>query len=430
MSRLLFLTAVGWVWACSINLLVAADDLHAQVKTVLRIGTRADKTSQELTQEAISLRQKLGESGPLDPRLDYAFGLVLAKHGKNTAAIGSLTPAVEGLEGELGLVSRAILAWSLASQKKHSASLTELETLSEQLDRAEPLNPAFARDLATLCGQLVGFYEGPMAQVSPGQVERIKQSMLEELTGESGVAFRNGIDTVLAEFEKRQRDYDGHKQARKKEQDEKREAMQANLAESRVRLTEERDSLQNAAVREQERIESAKGQLDADYRAVQDEYVAVRGTISQLRFACQQLDREKELCVRRFIDSEGREVVEVNQTRLAWIESQIGAKLLQIAQLQTRQAMLRNRADQLEAAGARVLGHEAATAEAVQRKDAELNKEAQRLQKRATKVLRPIKDETTKSRALRTNMQTLTNYVALPFVAEGKRLLAASKLPE
>lgn len=412
-----FVTDLGW----------GADDLHSEVKGVLRLGTRADKSPKVLSEEAIQLHARLSKSGPIDPHLEFAFGLVLAKHGKHNAAVQSLTPAAEGLDGEVGLASRAILAWTLASQRKHQASLTELETLSEQLEKSvESLGTPFARDLATLCGQLVGFYEGPMAEAGPVQVARIKASLNERWPDDARAAFADGIQLVLAEFEKRKSTYTGEKQAVKTAQQQKVEERKANLEETRQQLKEEHSSLQTAAAREQQRLESAKGKLDADYRSVQDEFSAVQGTMSQLGLACQQLERDKAFCVRRYVDQNGREVVEVDQTQLAIIDSQINSNLLQINQLRTRQSMLRNRARQLEAQGAQVLDQEAATVDAVQRKQSELQKASERVQKLASKTPR-TKEETTKTRALRANMQNVANYVALPFVAEGKRLLAASK---
>ena len=107
--------------------------------------------------------QAAGRIAANDPRLPYAYGLILLKHLKYGEALDAFAQALRFDETPYLPAWQATI-WQLMRSKKHEAALERVAELANQLERPDLdwLDDQRRLDCAAWMGRVVGALQGPV----------------------------------------------------------------------------------------------------------------------------------------------------------------------------------------------------------------------------------------------------------------------------
>lgn len=430
MSRVTVPLLAGITLVCqlvALPLQAADEELMAQVRSVLQLGTKGGVSSSELAREASRRNRELAK--PRDPRLDYALGLVLAKLGKHAEAEGTLRQAIERLDGGLQIAAEAALAHSLIDRQHYSAGAEVLQSMAEHVTaEKDALAGALAEEVAILSAQLIAYLEGPMSEISVPALPLTRRTLATNLPPDAREVFERTLQEVTDQYDELRVKLDMTRDQIKEELAEERTEKLEAIEEAKDDLKDEQRDLAERTDRERERINSAKGQLQNELRAAELRLADFDQRIGRLGRQLDLLISQRPLYFQRRTDKDGRVYEDViNVPALLRLDREIDQLTIDINHLRQQRDIVRANANRTLAAGNAVVQHEQGVAAAVDRKQSQIEKDANRLKKRQSAVQKNLRnrEETSKTNAIRTKMRDLDTYAQLPFVAQGRRILAA-----
>ena len=272
MSRALtMLTMLGLFSAVA-----SAESLKPVVKKLLEQGNKSTPSAVTAAREQF---EALKRKAPRDPRVQYAFAVVLVRQRHYAEALPLIDQFLASKQKSPGS-NRAFLAalelkiWTLVQSRGDKQALKSAVQLSERLaDTAQPTTDDEATHAATFLGTVFGFLEEVRSITSPER-DAGRAKVLENLGAKQQVAFEAGYQSVVDTIAR----FEDERQAKAKMTAAAAEQERAK-AEEELEADKEAIDVDKAAIRsEGERLST----LWTQYNAVKAQVTAGEATQKRL----------------------------------------------------------------------------------------------------------------------------------------------------
>lgn len=248
---------------------------------MLDAGWRLGAEAQNAADDHYRAVQKLAGN---DPRVEYAWALVLIKQRRHDAALEQLDRILKQDPGNL-----TALTWK-ARLRLHNKKFPEAIVALEELSAATSASLTKASEApqrteglaaARFLGRAYGFLEGP-AELKATQLEELKATLDQSLAGDARQAFDASRASVLEQFNKFHQQGQQHQaeDQQKEELDKKKKQEQvdakkgdlerelSNITAERTRLRDEQRKELSDISREARQADAAQSQAESRLSAV------------------------------------------------------------------------------------------------------------------------------------------------------------------
>ena len=398
-------------------------ELRADVARLFELGKTNSPTA---VAEAREHYLQVKRATPNDPRIDYAYGLVLLNQRRYREAL----PLISGYADEhpSDLRASGVKARALFENRRYADALSEAVAIASHFpaDRSAKTDDAL-RDVARLLGKLIGFHSVGASTADADQRVKATNQILAKLGDANIAAFDEGRRQVAEQFELLRQDRQSRLDQRSQATADQQKKLTAATSESREQAASSlqtldagseawRDARREWTVLEQEIAQFARDRyrLAAQIASLEAQYAALQAPVSraETREDVRGPNPTQETITQSTTTSinSGRYAEAINVAYwLAVYKKQAFDMDRRILSLQTRAAQVVGQGTrQMES----LATGEAALREA-KRRTASLETQARRLQARQTPP-----------RLLTAEMQQLSTYLPLAYEKESQRVLA------
>ncbi len=364
--------------------------------------------------------EQLRRVHPKDPRIDYAFGLVLVNQHKYRDALPLLSRYLDS--GKRAPNEYLIKIWAELQDRKVVGALEDMAMLSRQFPRAaaaEP-DPAFC-EIASFLGAAFGYLDLVRPDGADGKLKSQKRNeVLAQLGAKYLPAFDEGRNIVVARLDELQTERKSKEEqvtaaAEKRLEQDKSvlEGARTTVAAQQETIQSSAESLQDAQ-RELAVIQQQLSTLSQDRARLSAQIIALQAQSSQF-IASINNSSANSSGINGFNRGLGPSPLTPQVAQLQSVAMALAGLNKQAFNIDRQMLTLQNRATALVAKGAKE-SETVAQSEEVVRKT---SKQAKAIEK---KLRRP--ETTTKSRAVMTpKMASLATYIPFPYDEERERVL-------
>jgi hypothetical protein len=258
-------------------------------------------------QDARSHAQSADRGEGTDPRVPYAYGIVLLKHLKYRDALEQFEFAAAAGNGAYLPASKARIRTRF-QLKQYDAGLKDAEELARRLRyRSFPWSDSKSRSGAHWLGRVIGYFALPKVKLVNSKTLSSREAVLRKLLGEDlQQAFDGGRTSIEQEYEEQQAslNLEGAALAAKRKDKLKQEA---DKIESRRQLVKDQAKTVNLTAKEwknwlDEQLELTNKQLAVlkkDYGVLDAATNAISRQITEVQFEMRRLSMQAQFAFRQ-----------------------------------------------------------------------------------------------------------------------------------
>jgi hypothetical protein len=360
---------------------------------------------------------------PNDPRVEFAYALVLTRLFKSVEAKEHLHAAAERVPAYFPARQAAIR--DLVKSQKYQAAGEELSELARSLS---PTDPASA-ERAEWIGRVVACVSGPVgSKDARQQFEYLHSHLSRSLPAVIDAAYERGYEQLLQEVDELRSSIELVQSTSRSKAEEAKAGVEADLVARRTELKAKQDDARNTskkwddwATDETRKIDETLKEMEKQYGDLENSATALTSSITALRLQLDRIDRgivpDTTFLSSRFMFS-GTTTSRQNVERQQLLEEQ-KLNLVYSAQME-----LSNRAGaQLGQRKAIVAEYQNATGQVMKELDTLKNWDL-RAKKQAERAKKAADKKPAGLASLEARVRSLNTYDPFNFTLERERLLA------
>lgn len=413
----------------------APSPLAARIKTLLDEGFVVGPGRVQAAQQQVAAARSIAAG---DPRLDYAYGLVLLKQSQPSQARVQFDAATRR-PGDAYWSAWQALIRSQLIEKQYDDGLTRLEDFARLVrnSSAEDANSPAQRDAARWIGGVLEALGITVLPAKAGDRLALSEIRLRQAVGDAlwqevqagGNAVRAHYEKLVAESERTGELVAVKKEQERSDQAEKVEATLSGIDQERKESGRTAQELKKQLEDDLAKLDKQLGGLERDYQfferqatSIQQSWIAIGPEITLMQSRLAPLRQAQPTSALRMVTGSDPFLQRLGEQRLALLQNQMAAYEREYAAAGLRMTQLSQQANVVVQQRASVVRqYEAATGKLV-RKNAALDKWAVRANDKK-KGLAAAAAKPTKPAANDARLRSFGTYVPLDLEAEKKRLL-------
>jgi chromosome segregation ATPase len=399
-----------------------ADNLHQQVNDLFALSS---KTSPSALQAASSYYSNLRDTGARDPRLDYAFALVLIKQQRLDDAAKKLDEFLKAHPDELH--AQRARTWIRLMRRDDQAALVDLESLAKKLGTSGNQTPPQShKEIAEFLGRALAFLEGPAASAKLNQSAATAKERIVGLIKQDELLAdcERGYFEVEEQFANLRQDVTAAKADATIQQTAALKQHEEQASKDQTILRDQQEALQESREERTAETKDELAALQAKLAELQKSYtdLLARAAPLQMQASAAQTEISTLTLIERQRDGTHR-VTYRNPARVQQLEGLLSQLEIQLAPLVAAATAINARIVALQQKGrSTVLQHEQDTQNLAnqQQKLATKGKKLERI----AKIAQPkTTGNNVRTRVLSSKITTFSTYAPFPLEAEKARIL-------
>ena len=386
-----------------------AADLSADVTRLFKLGAATGPQSKDVQAIFASLRER----SPEDWRVHYAYSLVQLQQRRYPEAKEHLDLAAMQDDRDLSL--RSAIVWVHLLQRDFAAAL-ESATWTAQSVHSVEQNEDRQRAAVEFIGQAFGYLEGPCAdELSAQSIWEHKTAVLKEIGPEHAMVFEDARLSTLARYESLEEEFE-------QESTEAKLESEKELERKRLIVEHEKDTAANDRLEIKDKAQFLQQEL-RELARLQEQLRIITEQRKQNEFKAVLVQAETEA-----LKSEFRDLDDIPrnkpQARMSRIQNQILRNNIQLAALNKEAIALKMQSQALENKHQAIVTRQQFERGKLVQKAREVKQSRARTSALEKQLGKPKKVLNPAARALKSQIDSVTNYFEFPVDEEKARLVA------
>jgi hypothetical protein len=371
--------------------------------------------------EARRLYDSARDGAKTDPRVDYAYGLVLLKQLRNKEALAQFEAVTKS--GPEYWPGWQALIWSHFIAKDYSSGYLKLRELGRRLAESKS-NLTERRLSAEWMGEVIAALQKSVDSVKQRETLIREDEALREILGvELQASFASGKTTVHSLHSLLEEDVQQTRELELAKQEKERAEKEVEVAKNLEASAEKRESLKKSAEDWKKYLDEQLAAFDKQLARLEKDYDFMQKRVVSLTASQVQVNAEIALVGQQASNTKPGQFADALQQRRAALELQLLKYQVDLDQSMGSALMIAQRAQAVAGQrAAAVQQYEKATGQLVQR-DANLDKFQDRLKKEGEKLKAPPKSKPAPLTNKVKQVRSFRTYVDLDLVLERDRVL-------
>ncbi len=413
---------LGLMCGCLVFLSIARADVDLRSE-VTQLFEKGDKYSAKSLAAVEEHYQQLRES-VRDPRLDYAYLLMLIKQHDNENALRVATSLAESSPDPLPAYRAKI--WLEMNKKKYANALADLDLMSQKLPKTDAKGEAEApsREAARFIGRMFGFLEGPAADaVNESTREEMRSKIIDRLTPTRRQAMDDARRAIAKRFSDLDLKEEQVKTDAKVEEQQEKDQIKEQVEKDKLAIGQQESDLAAKATKIRADLDRDIGQLDAAIRPLQAQITRLsslaNSASNQINFGQSQI---ADLLLQQQNEPDANRRLLINQ-QINSLNAQVNNLQRNLASINSEGTGVVAQRDALVAQRVKVAARGQDQLAQLDREGAGLRREEGKLRNDEKKAKQPATGVTSRSRAISAKLNAFTTYEEFPMEQEKQRVL-------